>query len=189
MPEVFVSNHMKQQRNFVHYKRNKAKMNLSEKAAKKFSDGTSSISFYNSATNPKHRVKEYSLLLAMRIKGLNQATTPQIQKILSDLGLRQINNAVFLRADENTIKKLMLVNEFVAYGYPTKKMVNELVRKRGFLRKDDKKEPITDNVLIEELFSEFNERSSGLGCICIEDVIDNINNCWKPQVAETFEEI
>ena len=76
MPEVFVSNHMKQQRNFVHYKRNKARMNLSEKAAKKFSDGTSSISFYNSATNPKHRVKEYSLLLAMRIKGFNQATTP-----------------------------------------------------------------------------------------------------------------
>ena len=96
---------------------------------------------------------------------------------------------MFLRADESTIKKLMLVNEFVAYGYPTKKMVNELVRKRGFLRKDDKKEPITDNVLIEELFSEFNEKSEGLGCICIEDVIDNINNCWKPQVAETFEEI
>lgn len=76
MPEVFVSNHMKQQRNFVHYKRNKAKMSLSEKAAKKFSEGTSSISFYNSATNPKHRVKEYSLLLALRIKGLNQSTTP-----------------------------------------------------------------------------------------------------------------
>jgi hypothetical protein len=35
-------------------------------------------------------------------------------------------------------------------------MVNELVRKRGFLRKDDKKEPITNNVLIEELFAEHN---------------------------------
>ena len=46
----------------------------------------------------------------------------------------------------------MLVNDYITYGYPSKKMVNELVRKRGFLRKDNKKEPITDNVLIEELF-------------------------------------
>mgnify|MGYP006104725479 CR=1 FL=1 len=77
MPEVFVSNHMKQQRNYVHYKRNKTKINISEKASKKFADGKSSISFYNSATDPKNRVKEYSLLLVLRIKGANpQATTP-----------------------------------------------------------------------------------------------------------------
>ena len=34
MPEVFVSNHMKQQRNFVHYKRNKNLMGRGEEAAK-----------------------------------------------------------------------------------------------------------------------------------------------------------
>ena len=34
MPEVFVSNHMKQQRNFVHYKRQKAKIALSERLTK-----------------------------------------------------------------------------------------------------------------------------------------------------------
>jgi large subunit ribosomal protein L7e len=96
---------------------------------------------------------------------------------------------VFVRADENTIKKLMMVNDYITYGYPTKKMVNELVRKRGFLRKDNKKEPITDNVLIEELFKEYNESSKGLGCICIEDIIDNINNCFKSDNVETFEEI
>jgi len=83
----------------------------------------------------------------------------------------------------------MMVSEFIAYGYPTRKMVNDLVRKRGFLRKDNKKMPITDNVLIEELFTEFNEKADGLGCICIEDIIDNINNCQKPDVASTFEEI
>ena len=189
MPEVFVSNHMKQQRNYVHYKRNKNKIGLAEKAANKFSKSKSSIAFYDSATDPKNRVKEYALLLVLRIKGFNQSSTPQSQKILSEIGLRQINNAVFVRADENTIKKLMMVNEYIAYGYPTKKMVNDLVRKRGFLRKDLKKEPITDNVLIEELFTEFNEKSDGLGCICIEDIIDNINNCHKPDVAATFEEI
>jgi ribosomal protein L30/L7E len=152
MPEVFVSNHMKQQRNYVHYKRNKAKINISEKASTRFSKSKSSISFYDSATDPKYRVREYALLLVLRIKGHNAGTTPQSQKILSELGLRQINNAVFVRANEHTIKKLMMVNDYITYGYPTKTMVNQLVRKRGFLRKDDKKEPITDNVLIEELF-------------------------------------
>lgn len=36
MPEVFVSNHMKQQRNYVHYKRNKNKISKGEKIAEKF---------------------------------------------------------------------------------------------------------------------------------------------------------
>jgi len=36
MPEVFVSNHMKQQRNFVHYKRNKDNIRKSERLAKDF---------------------------------------------------------------------------------------------------------------------------------------------------------
>jgi len=36
MPEVFVSNHMKQQRNYVHYKRNKNMYTRGEEAAKKF---------------------------------------------------------------------------------------------------------------------------------------------------------
>ena len=77
MPEVFVSNHMKQQRNYVHYKRNKAKINISEKASTRFSKSKSSLSFYDSATDPKYRVKEYALLLVLRIKGHNAGTTPQ----------------------------------------------------------------------------------------------------------------
>jgi large subunit ribosomal protein L7e len=96
---------------------------------------------------------------------------------------------VFVRADDKNIKKLMLVNDYVAYGYPSKKMVNELIRKRGFLRKDEKKEPITNNVLIEELFAEFNKNTSGLGCICIEDVIDTVSNGHKPDNFDLFDEI
>lgn len=105
------------------------------------------------------------------------------------MGLRQINNAVFVRADDKMIKKLMMVGDYVAYGYPTKKMVNELIRKRGFLRKNEKKEPITNNVLIEELFATFNSKSSGMGVICIEDIIDAVNNCHKPDNFETFDEV
>lgn len=106
---------------------------------------------------------------------------------MSELGLRNINNAVFVKADDVTMKQMFIVKEFVAYGYPTKKMVNELVRKRGFLRKDNKKEAITNNVLIEELLGEIDGCVNG--CICIEDVIDNIYNCHKPEAGEVFQEI
>ena len=83
MPEVFVSNHMKQQRNYVHYKRNKNKMERGEKAAKMFNSEAIDV-----ISRPTHQVKHNSLVLVIRIKGLNQGTTPQAQKILSDLGLR-----------------------------------------------------------------------------------------------------
>lgn len=133
-------------------------------------------------------MKGNALLLAIRIRGFNDGTTPQGQKILSDLGLRQINNAVFLSADVDTLKKLKMVEDHVTYGYPTKKIVTELVRKRGFLRRNEKKEPITNNVLIEELFTEHNERDEQQ-CICIEDIIDGINNCHKAEMTQLFKEV
>ena len=49
------------------------------------------------------------------------------------------------------MRKVTIIQDYIAYGYPTKKMVNDLVRKRGFLRKDNKKLAISDNMLIEEL--------------------------------------
>ena len=85
------------------------------------------------------------------------------------------------------MKQILIVNDYISYGYPTKKMVNELVRKRGFLKKDGKKEPITNNVLIEELLGTIDGGDNG--CICIEDIIDNIYTCHKPDVDEVFQEI
>ena len=61
---------------------------------------------------------------------------------------------------------------------PSKKTVNDLIRKRGFLRtKENKKAPITDNVMIEELMGDH-------GVICIEDLIESI---YKP--GENFIEV
>ncbi len=107
---------------------------------------------------------------------------------MSELGIRKINNAVFVRADDDVMKKLIICKEYITYGYPTKKMVNELVRKRGYLRKGGKKEPITNNVLIEELLGDI-EGSSVPGCICLEDIIDNIYNCHKSDANEVFQEV
>jgi len=89
---------------------------------------------------------------------------------------------VFLKGNEATMKKLVIVADFISYGYPTNKIVIELIKKRGFLRRDDKKEAITNNVLIEELLGPDTEDigSGHMGCICLEDVYDNVWKCWKP---------
>lgn len=90
------------------------------------------------------------------------------------------------------MKKIILVQEYLTYGYPTQKIVNELVRKRGFLRKETlKKEPITNNLLIEELLgpTSADPVEGHMGCICLEDVVDTINKCWKPENDKMFDRI
>jgi len=133
-------------------------------------------------------VPENSLLLVVRIKGQNEGvTTPQAQKILGGWGLVKINNSVFVRADADNLKKLLTVEDYVTFGYPTKKTVNDLVRKRGFLKKEGKKLPITDNVLIEELLG--CDDNGPHGCICIEDVIDTVWKCKNEELVTIFNEI
>ena len=178
MPEVFVSNQMKQQRNYVKYKRSKGKIALAEKASK-------SKNGFKQGEAPEQRVKDDALLIVIRIKGSNN-TSPQAQKILNEIGLTKINNCVFLKANEESTKKVLLVSQYISYGYPTKKIVSDLIRKRGFLKKDGKKLPITDNVLIEEMLG---EHESGQSCICIEDIIDTVYKCYKSDNDEIFHEI
>jgi large subunit ribosomal protein L7e len=113
-----------------------------------------------------------SLVLAVRIKQSTN-TTPQAQKILVELGLKQINNCALFMASADNVEKMLTISNYVAYGTPTKKTVEELLRKRGFLRSDSKRVPITDNVLIEELMGK------ETGCICLEDIIDALWRCSR----------
>merc|ERR1711885_106096 len=75
------------------------------------------------------------------------------------------------------VKKLLLIADYVAYGQPEKKMLDEVLRKRGFLKtQDHQRKPISDNILIEELLGSH-------GIICIEDLIDAFWSCKKDQVV------
>mmetsp|Transcript_78614 Transcript_78614/g.108838 ORF Transcript_78614/g.108838 Transcript_78614/m.108838 type:complete len:226 (-) Transcript_78614:262-939(-) len=162
MPDVFVSNYMKQQRNYVHYKRHKG--NQSRMAH---------VEDVQKAVLPKEqRVPKNKILMVVRIKE-SRNTSMQVQKILREFGLKEINNLSFLMASDEVIKQLLLIKDFVAYGTPTKKLLNDIIRKRGFLKaKDNSRVAITDNVLIEELLGDH-------GCICIEDVIEAFWKCDK----------
>ena len=53
----------------------------------------------------------------------------------------------------------------MGYGAPTKGILEDIVRKRGYLKdKEMKRIPISDNVVVEELLGE-------KGIICVEDII------------------
>ena len=91
---------------------------------------------------------------------------------MRDFGLLQVNNAVFLRSDPDIVKSLIQIQNYIAFGYPTKQLVTELMKKRGYIKKDGKRLPITDNKLIEDLAGNY-------GVICLEDIIDSFVNCHK----------
>lgn len=107
MAEVFASNRMKARRGFVHYKRNKAQINRAKILKSKYGDDDA---LRRQAAKGRDVVKPDSLLLAVRIKGNTEgAVTPQAEKILKDLHLRNINNAVFCKASPETMERLIIV--------------------------------------------------------------------------------
>jgi large subunit ribosomal protein L7e len=109
---------------------------------------------------------------------------PQAQKILNQYGLKEVNNVAFLHSTPEVIKGLLLIQNYVGFGYPTKQLVAELVRKRGHIKdKDGKRQPITDNNLIEELLG------ASAGIICLEDIIDALVNCGKNEFFEQARQV
>lgn len=131
MPDVFVSNYMKQQRNFVHYKRFKKSSSVDRLAP----EIAAKVTDKQELALPKNQhVKLNTLLMIVRVKE-SRNTTPQAQKILKELGLKEVNNVSFVRADSQTLDKLLLIRNYVAYGQPTKALLDEIIRKRGYLKK------------------------------------------------------
>lgn len=164
MPEVYVSNYLKQQRNFVKYKRQKTSH------SPRFNEAAAAVEDKQELVLPKaQRVPPNCLLLVIRIKESRNAT-PQAQKILRELGLKEINNCAFVRASTQEMERLLLIQNYVAWGRPTKTILDEVVRKRGYLKKESKRVPISDNVVVEELLG-------SAGIICIEDIVDALWRC------------
>lgn len=99
MPEVFISNYNKQQRNYVNYKRQKTR--LSSSAPKQAETGVFNVA-------PFEQITPNTLILAVRVKESNNVT-PQAQKILNLYGLKEVNNAVFLHSTPDIIRSLLMI--------------------------------------------------------------------------------
>jgi len=112
---------------------------------------------------------EPKVALIVRIRGINHLA-PQVRKILQLFRLRQIHNATFLKINRATLNMLKRIEPFVTFGYPTRKVVSDLIYKRGYGRIDKQRIPLTSNEVIEKGLGKF-------GINTIEDLIHEINSC------------
>ena len=65
---------------------------------------------------------------------------------------------------------LRKVQDLIAYGYPSRKTIKELIYKRGFAKINGQRIPLDSNKIIEEHLGKFN-------IICMEDLIHEITTC------------
>lgn len=114
---------------------------------------------------------EAKVLFIVRIKGINKVS-PKVKSILRLLRLRQINNGVFMKVNTATWQMLRRVEPFVAYGFPNRASISDLVYKRGFGKMNRSRVPLTDNILIENSLGKY-------GITCIEDLIETIYTCGE----------
>merc|ERR1712047_204168 len=127
------------------------------------------------------------LAFVMRIRGINQVA-PKVKKVLQLFRLRQINNGVFIKLNKATINMLRICEPYITWGTPNIKSIREMIYKRGFIKVDGKRTPITSNDLVEETLGRH-------GIICVEDMIHEIatvgpnfkyvSNCLWPMKLNT----
>jgi len=113
---------------------------------------------------------EAKVFLVVRIRGIT-CLNPQVRKILQLFRLRQLHNAAFVRINKATINMLRKVEPYITYGFPSRKLVSDLVYKRGYAKINGQRIPLTTNHIVEETLGK------KIGCICVEDVIHEIVTC------------
>jgi len=122
---------------------------------------------------------ESKVILVVRIRGINHLA-PQVRKILQLFRLRQIHNATLVRVNRATLNMLKKVEPFVTFGFPTQKLISDMVYKRGYGKIDKQRIPLTSNEVVEK----------GLGRVgikTVEDLIHEITTCGPNfKVANNF---
>lgn len=87
--------------------------------------------------------------------------------MLNYMRLRRMHQAVFLRFTPEIKAILSLLEPYVIYGTPNVGTVRDLIFKYGFLRHKGKKQAISSNTQIEEVFGDN-------GIICVEDIVHEV---------------
>jgi len=119
---------------------------------------------------------EPKLAFVVRIRGINKIH-PRPKKVLQLLRLRQINNGVFVKLNKATIQMLRIADPYIAWGYPSMKSIRQLVYKRGYVKVDRQRIPLTDNDIVEKALGKHD-------VICCEDMVHQIYT-----VGEHFKQV
>ncbi|XP_076873467.1 60S ribosomal protein L7-like 1 [Brachyhypopomus gauderio] len=111
------------------------------------------------------------LAFAVRIREI-RGVSPRVKTVIQMLRLRKIFSGVFLKVSKTSINMLKTVEPYVAWGFPNLKSVRELILKRGQMKIEKRRIPLTDNTVIEEHLGH-------CGIICLEDLIHEIYSAGK----------
>lgn len=112
---------------------------------------------------------EAKVAFVIRLKGINRIR-PQVKAILRLFRLRQLNNGVLIKVNKATMNMLRRIEPYVTYGFPSRKTISDLIYKRGFVRVNRARIPLTDNAIIEQNLGKF-------GITCTEDLIEELYQC------------
>uniref|UniRef100_A0A7S2ZNJ8 Ribosomal protein L30 ferredoxin-like fold domain-containing protein n=1 Tax=Rhodosorus marinus TaxID=101924 RepID=A0A7S2ZNJ8_9RHOD len=104
---------------------------------------------------------EDKVLLVIRIRAGKKDEIPNIYaKTLKKFSLNKLFSGRLIRHNKDNLKKLKTIEEYVTWGSPNLKLIQDLVHKRGYTRVDKVKRPLSDNTVIEEKLGD-------CGIICV----------------------
>ncbi|SCZ95218.1 BZ3500_MvSof-1268-A1-R1_Chr11-2g03362 [Microbotryum saponariae] len=112
---------------------------------------------------------EAKVYFVMRIKGINNLA-PKTKKIMRLLRLLQINNGVFVRVTKATSQMLLMVEPYITYGELSLSAARSVIYKRGALKINGQRIPITSNQVVEQALGKH-------GILTIEDIVHEIVTC------------
>jgi large subunit ribosomal protein L7e len=145
-PEFFANRYRKQQRSYVVYKRKKNAVKNHTAQIEKTEDG---------------------VILALRVKGATNASKQENHYMIK-LNLTKKHNAAFIPNTIENLKTLKKCENYLVYGPPSKALIDDLVRHRGFTKVEGKKTALTDNNMVEKALGD-------IDIICIEDIVEHIH--------------
>lgn len=111
------------------------------------------------------------LAFAVRIRMI-KGVSPKVMKVVQMLRVRKIFSGTFVKVNKTTMAMLKMVEPYVAWGFPNLKSVRELILKRGQVKINKRRVPLTDNTIIEQHMGKH-------GIICLEDLIHEIYSVGK----------
>lgn len=97
-------------------------------------------------------------------------SSKEIKKELKEFGLNKKYDAIFMKLDSDNIRKLKPLDAYVAYGYISQQLVEQLLQRRAYTKAEtNKKHTLSDNLTIEKLLGEYN-------ILCVNDLVHEIYN-------------
>lgn len=117
------------------------------------------------AVVPANRVKATTGFIVRVAAAKNAATVIKTQ--LRGLGLEELYQGKFINLDQETLARLKPLETYVAYGFISQKSVDELIHRRAHIVIDGVKQPLSDNITVENLLGKHD-------IICLEDLAHEI---------------